>query len=460
MKLLQVPTVELEQRIKDELEANPALEEGKDKEADEYGDDYEYDEGEKSGEDDFDISDYLSDDDTPDYRYNTSNKGPDDESKQMPIGGGTSFHELLLSQLGLRDLDEHEVLLAENIIGNLDDNGYLRRELSSMVNDLAFTQNINTSVEELEKLLMVIQDFDPPGVGARNLRECLLIQIARKKNKDEDLLRAQEILEDHYEEFTKKHYSKIIKRMEISEDQLRDAMDEIVRLNPKPGNSLKESSKTVQHIVPDFLLTIEEDELNLQLNQRNAPELRVSKQYQQMLEGYSKDRNDKKNKDAILFVKQRIDAAKWFIDAIVQRQLTLMLTMNAIMEYQEEYFLTGDETKLKPMILKDIAEKVSMDISTVSRVANSKYVQTPYGTFLLKSFFSESIATESGEEVSSREVKKILMDAVENEDKKKPLTDQKLAEILKEKGYVIARRTIAKYRKQLKIPVARMRKEL
>lgn len=459
MKLLQVPTIELEQRIKEELESNPALEEGKDDDR-ESQDDYEFEDS-SDNDNDFDISDYLSDDDTPDYKYSSGNSSPDDEAKQTPFGGGKTFHEILLTQLGLRDLTEHQHLLAENIIGNLDDSGYLRRDLASMVNDLAFTQNIMATKEELEEVLEVIQDFDPPGVGARDLRECLLIQLRRKgEDMDEDRDLAVRILEEQFEEFTKKHYSKIQKKFEVSEDELRDAIDEIIRLNPKPGNSLKESSKTIQHIVPDFLMTVEDDELNLQLNQRNAPELRVSRQYKEMLEAYANNKSSKDNKDAVLFVKQRIDAAKWFIDAIVQRQLTLMLTMNAIMEYQKEYFLTGDETKLRPMILKDIAEIVDMDISTISRVANSKYVQTPYGTFLLKSFFSESISTESGEEVSTREVKKILQDAIDNEDKRKPLTDEKLAKLLKDKGYVIARRTVAKYREQLNIPVARLRKEI
>ncbi len=461
MKLLQVPTIELEQRIKEELESNPALEEGKDEDAEDVEDDLDYDDdANEDSESDFDISDYLDDDETPDYKLSVNNHSADDETKQTPLGSGSSFHELLRAQLGLRDLTEHQVTLAENIIGNLDDSGYLRRDPASMVNDLAFTQNIMTTKEELEEVLMVIQDFDPPGVAARDLRECLLIQIKRIEHPTDSTHLAQLILEEQFDEFTKKHYEKIQKKFEVDEEELREAIDEIIRLNPKPGNSLMESSKTIQHIVPDFLLTIEEEELSLQLNQRNAPDLKVSRQYKEMLEAYAADKNNKQNKDAVMFVKQRIDSAKWFIDAIVQRQLTLLLTMNAIMEYQKEYFLTGDETKIRPMILKDIAEIVEMDISTVSRVANSKYVQTPYGTFLLKSFFSESISTDTGEEVSTREVKKILQDAIDAESKKKPLTDEKLADLLKDKGYVIARRTVAKYREQLNIPVARLRKEI
>jgi len=460
MKLLQVPTIELEQRIKEELESNPALEEGKEEDAEDVDDDLDFDEKDDDSDDDFDISDYLDDDETPDYKLSISNKSADDETKQTPLGSGRSFHELLSVQLGLRDLTDHQVILAENIIGNLDDSGYLRRDLASMVNDLAFTQNIISTNEELEEVLLVIQDFDPPGVAARDLKECLLLQIRRVEHPTEETELAELILEEQFDEFTKKHYEKILKKFDVSEAQLKEAIDEIIRLNPKPGNSLMESSKTIQHIVPDFLMTIEEEELSLQLNQRNAPDLKVSRQYKEMLEAYAADKGNKQNKDAVLFVKQRIDSAKWFIDAIVQRQLTLLITMNSIMEYQKEYFLTGDETKLRPMILKDIAEIVEMDISTVSRVANSKYVQTPYGTFLLKSFFSESISTDTGEEVSTREVKKILQDAIDAENKKRPLTDEKLADLLKDKGYVIARRTVAKYREQLNIPVARLRKEI
>jgi RNA polymerase sigma-54 factor len=461
MKLLQVPTIELEQRIKEELEANPALDEGREEEDNEYDDEFDGEEERKEKDDEFDITDYLSDDETPDYKTSVNNKGVDDDDKHVPIGSGTTFQEMLTSQLSMRLLNEKQQVIAENIIGNLDDSGYLRRELKAIVNDMAFSQNVMTTVEELEEVLAVVQELDPPGVGARDLKECLVIQMKRKENPTWSQALAIIVLEDYFDEFSKKHYDKIIKKLELEDEQdLKEAVDEIIRLNPKPGNSMKESSKTMQHVVPDFLVSVEDDELKLQLNQRNAPELRVSKQYKEMLQGYSESKSDKQSKEALIFVRQKIDSAKWFIDAIKQRQNTLLITMKAILEHQESYFLTGDETKLKPMILKDIAEMVNMDISTISRVANSKYVQTPYGTFLLKTFFSESLSTDSGEEVSTREVKKILEDAIEAEDKRKPLTDEKLASLLKEKGYNIARRTVAKYREQLNIPVARMRKEL
>lgn len=462
MKLLQVPTIELEQRIKEELEANPALDEGREDERDEYDDDFDGEGDDRTEkDDDFDISDYLSDDETPDYKTSVNNKGVDDDDKHVPIGSGTTFQEMLSSQLSMRLLNEKQQEIAENIIGNLDDSGYLRRDLKAIVNDMAFSQNIMTTVEELEEVLAVVQELDPPGVGARDLKECLVIQMKRKENPTWSQALAIIVLEDYFDEFSKKHFDKIIKKLELEDEQdLKEAVDEIIKLNPKPGNSMKESSKTMQHVVPDFLVSVEDDELKLQLNQRNTPELRVSKQYKEMLQGYNESKSDKQSKEALIFVRQKIDSAKWFIDAIKQRQNTLLITMKAILEHQESYFLTGDETKLKPMILKDIAEMVNMDISTISRVANSKYVQTPYGTFLLKTFFSESLSTDSGEEVSTREVKKILEDAIEAEDKRKPLTDEKLASLLKEKGYNIARRTVAKYREQLNIPVARMRKEL
>lgn len=460
MKLLQVPTMELEQRIKEELEVNPALEEGREDDYDEVDNTEDFGEDLSDSRDEFDINDYL-DDDTPDYKLSTGGTG-NDEEKDMPMGSSRSFHENLRSQLGLRDLTEFQMVLGDNIIGNLDDSGYLRREVVSIVNDMAFTQNIMVTEEQLLEVLEVIQDLDPPGVGARDLRECLLIQLRRKANRHDPILEtAIEVLDKYFEEFTRKHYDQIVKRMDIDEEDLRDAVNEILRLNPKPGNSMQESTKSVQHIVPDFLISVEDDDVRLELNQRNAPDLRISSQYKEMLRGYAaSSKGDKQQKEAVMFVKQKIDAAKWFIDAILQRQQTLLLTMQAILTFQEDYFLTGDETKLKPMILKDIAELVNMDISTISRVANSKYVQTPYGTFLLKTFFSESLAKDTGEEVSTREVKKILQDAIEAEDKRKPLTDDRLTSLLKEKGYNIARRTVAKYREQLNIPVARMRKEL
>ncbi|MEM9053005.1 MAG: RNA polymerase factor sigma-54 [Bacteroidota bacterium] len=459
MKLLQVPTIELEQRIKEEMEANPALEEGADEE--EIKDDAEWEEDSSAETEEFDFSDYMQDDDIPAYKTSVSNKGVDDDEKTTPYAAGSSFRENLDRQLSLIDITEEEELLAKNLIGNLDDDGYLRRDLENIVDDLAFSQNVMTSAEDLERILLMIQDFDPAGVGARSLQECLLIQLRKQDQTYPSIKIATEVVEKNFDAFTKKHYDRILKKLDISSDDLKIAITEITKLNPKPGNSSRDTGKSTQQIVPDFSILIEDEELRLSLNGRNAPELKVSNSYREMMKGYAESKQkDKKQKEAILFVKQKIDSAKWFIDAIKQRQQTLLHTMDAIMNYQKDYFLTGDETKLKPMILKDIAEIVQMDISTISRVANSKYVQTPYGTFLLKSFFSESLSTDSGEEVSTREVKKILSDSIGAEDKKKPLTDEKLAALLKDKGYNIARRTVAKYREQLNIPVARLRKQL
>lgn len=474
MKLLQIPSIALEQRIKQEIEENPALDDSA--ADDDTGDENEeFDEtGEESGEeegdeyekdkDEFDISDYVDDDEFPDYRLYVNNTSPDDEVREMPFVSGVSFHEMLISQLGLKVLDERQRAIALTIIGNLDDAGYLQRELTAMVDDLAFSQNIHTTRDEILGMLMVIQELDPPGVGARNLQECLILQLKRKLQSEssESLQHAIVILEKYFNEFSKKHYDKIIHKAHISEETLKSAIDEILTLNPKPGNSLSETTRTNYYIIPDFIIQNKDGDLELILNSRNVPELRLSRTYLDMLETYAKSK-DKKNsvhKDAFLFIKQKVDSAKWFIDAIKQRQNTLYVTMNAILGYQKEYFLTGDETRLKPMILKDIAEIVGLDISTISRVANSKYVQTPYGTFLLKSFFSESLQTDSGEEVSTREIKKILSDCIEGESKSKPLTDEELTLELKDKGYNIARRTVAKYREQLNIPVARLRKEL
>lgn len=461
MKLLQVPTLELDQRIKQEIEENPALEEGKEELEDDYSNEDEYDDSDVNDDErDFDIDEYLGDDE-PSYKTSISNKGKDDDEKAVPLSSGKSFQERLMNQLNLQALTEKEVTIASFLIGNLDDAGYLERELEAIVDDLAFSQNISTTEEELEAVLEKVQELEPAGIGARDLRECLLLQIDRKQNGDITRYTAKKILEDHFETFTKKHYSKITHKLEISDDDLKQAIGEIIRLNPKPGGSLKESSKSLQQIVPDFQISENEGELQLTINGRNAPDLKVSRGYEKMLRNYAEGAKLNKNdKEAMTFVKQKLESAKWFIDAIKQRQNTLFLTMNAIMNYQKEYFLTGDETNLRPMILKDIAEIVDLDISTISRVANSKYVQTPFGTMSLKYFFSESLSTDSGEEVSTREVKTILTDAVEAENKKKPLTDEKLAKLLKEKGYNIARRTVAKYREQLNIPVARLRKEL
>lgn len=463
MKLLQLPTVALEQRIKEEMENNPALDEGKEEEEqdEEQEDDFgreEISEAEKE----FDFDDYIGDDDTPTYKLSVNNHSVDDEEKQVPLSGGATFQELLEAQLTLFNLDEDDHTIALHLIGSLDESGYLRRDIDAIVDDLAFTQNVITEVEHIAKILQIIQHFDPPGVGAKSLQECLLLQLKRKKDNSLIMRNAIEIIENYFDAFTKKHYSKITEALSISEENLKEVLEEILKLNPKPGNSLSDSAKVVQHVVPDFNLTIEDGEIGLTLNGRNAPDLKVSRQYSEMMQGYKaqKDKPSKSQKDALMFIKQKLDSAKWFIDAIKQRQHTLITTMEAIIEHQKDYFLEGDETSLNPMILKDIAEEVHLDISTISRVVNSKYVQTPYGTFLLKTFFSESLSTDSGEEVSTREVKKILKDAIEDEDKKKPLTDEKLSILLNDKGYNIARRTVAKYREQLNIPVARLRKEL
>ena len=465
MKLIQLPTQALEQKIKEEMEANPALEEGREEDmsADdrlESGEDSYESDNEVIEAEDINVDEYLSDDEIPDYRYRANNYSADDEDTRVPVSGGTSFHEYLTNQLGMRSLKENDRQIAEYLLGNIDDDGYIRRELSAIVDDLAFTQNIFTDEPKLEQILEIIQDLDPPGVGARDLKECLLIQLYRKEP-TASIKTAIAILEDHFDEFIKKHYQKMMDRLEIDEDFLKDAIHEISRLNPKPGNSSSNTQRSIQTIIPDFLINIQDGELELSLNARNAPELNVSREYQEMLEAYknSKEKN-KAQKEAILFVKQKLDGAKWFIDAIRQRQQTLMFTMSSIMNFQKEYFLSGDQRKLKPMILKDIADEIGMDISTVSRVASNKYVQTPYGTFLIKEFFSESMKNEAGEDVSTKQIKKILEDSISEEDKKKPLTDDKLAKLLKEKGFPIARRTVAKYREQLNIPVARLRKQL
>ncbi len=466
MKLLQIPTIALEQRIKQEIEENPALDEssGDDEfQENEQEEEFENKLDDQDGEE-FDLNDYLDEDDTPAYKLQINNYSQDDDRKEIPFASGKTFHDHLVSQLGLRFLSDKQIIIANTIIGNLDDAGYLQRDVNSMVDDLAFTQNLTTTPEEINTVLKVIQELDPAGVGARNLKECLLIQLRRKQEEEPglELELSVLILERYFNEFTKKHYDKIMKKSHMSEEDLKHAVGEILKLNPKPGNSMSEASRSSQYISPDFIINNQDGKLELSLNSRNTPELRLNKNYIDMIEAFAADKSKKSSqqKDAILFVKRKIDSAKWFIDAIKQRQNTLFTTMQAIMNYQKEYFLTGDETRLRPMILKDIAEIVSLDISTISRVANSKYVQTPFGTFLLKSFFSESMQTDSGEEVSTREIKKILQDCIEAESKNKPLTDEQLTKILRQKGYNIARRTVAKYREQLNIPVARLRKEL
>lgn len=462
MKLIQLPTQAFEQRLKQELEENPALEGGK--EESEYDSDLDntddFNDNETINADDINVDEYLSDDEIPDYRTHANNYSSDDDEKTMPYAAGTSFTQHLINQLNTYRLTEEEYSIAEFLVGSVDESGYIRRELTDIMDDLAFTQNVYTTEKSIENVLKIVHQLDPAGVGARNLQECLSIQLHRKeKNIDVEL--AIKIIDSAFEQFTKKHYKKLLQKFDVSEIQLKDAITEIENLNPKPGGSYAGNNRIVEHVVPDFAIKIVDSELELTLNGRNAPELHVSREYNNMLNGYkeSKDKS-KSQKDAVVFIKQKLDAAKWFIEAIKQRQQTLFLTMSAIMHYQREYFLTGDERNLKPMILKDIADEISMDVSTVSRVANSKYVDTPYGTKLIKEFFSESMKNDQGEDVSTREIKKILETVIEEENKKKPLTDETLAGILKEKGYPIARRTVAKYREQLDIPVARLRKKI
>ena len=464
MKLIQLPTQAFEQRLKQELEENPALESGKEENDaldDMYEDTYdESDDNESIDTEEINIDDYLSDDEIPDYRTQANNYSADDEDKRVPYAAGTSFTQYLLNQLNTVYLDDQEWAIAEFLVGSVDESGYIRRPLPDIMDDLAFTQNIYVEEDKIKQVLKIVQDLDPPGVAARSLDECLIIQLKRKEPKPSVEL-AINILERSFEYFTKKHYSKLIQKHHVSEEELKEAISEIEKLNPKPGGSYSGNTRMIEHIVPDFSIKIVDGELELSLNGRNAPELHVSKEYSNMLEGYKNAKEKSKSqKDTVMFIKQKLDAAKWFIDAISQRQQTLYITMSTIMEYQKEYFMTGDERKLRPMILKDIADKIDMDVSTVSRVANSKYVDTPYGTKLIKDFFSEAMKNEQGEDVSTREIKKILETVIRDEEKKKPLTDAKLAKILKEKGYPIARRTVAKYREQLDIPVARLRKEI
>ena len=459
MKLLQVPTMELEQRIKQEIEENPALEEGAESIEEDFANEEDYTE-ELDGSTDFDLSEYM-DDDSPDYKTQVNNRSNDDEEYFVPLSGEQSFQEKLIEQLHLLDLDDTQFSIADVIIGNLDESGYLNRTVYALVDDLAFSANIYVTEEQVEEVLSLVQELDPAGVGARDLRECLLLQLKRTQSGDITRYTAKKILEDHFDEFIKKHYDKIQLKLEIEDQDLKEAIDEILKLNPKPGGSMKESAKPMQQITPDFTVIEFEGRLELSIHGRNAPDLKVSREYENMLRGYSEGaKTSKSDKEAVSFVKQKLENAKWFIDAIKQRQNTLFVTMTAIMNYQRAFFLTGDETNLRPMILKDIAELVGLDISTISRVANSKYVQTNYGIYSLKYFFSESMSKDTGEEVSTREVKKILSEAIQGEEKNKPLTDDKLTLILQEKGYNIARRTVAKYREQLNYPVARLRKEL
>ncbi|MRI02533.1 RNA polymerase factor sigma-54 [Kriegella sp. EG-1] len=464
MKLIQLPTQAFEQRLKQELEENPALEGGKEKSDDlenDYDDNYDNEtDSETIAAEDINIDDYLSDDEIPDYRTKANNYSADDDEKSIPYAAGISFTQSLINQLNTVYLSDEEWNIAEFLIGSVDESGYIRRPLADILDDLAFTQNIYTDEKTIEKVLKIVQELDPPGVAARSLEECLIIQLKRKDPTPSTEL-AIAILEKSFDQFTKKHYKKLIQKHGITESELKNAVSEIERLNPKPGGSYAGNNRIVEHVVPDFSIRIVEGELELSLNGRNAPELHVSKEYSNMLKGYKDSKEKSKSqKDTVMFIKQKLDAAKWFIDAIRQRQQTLFITMNSIMNYQKEYFLTGDERNLRPMILKDIADEIHMDVSTVSRVANSKYVDTPYGTKLIKEYFSESMKNEQGEDVSTKEIKKILETVIGEEPKKKPLTDDKLAAILKEKGYPIARRTVAKYREQLGIPVARLRKQI
>ena len=470
MKLLQVPTANLEERIKEELEENPALEVGEEgqefEEVDEFKSDTDEEYEADSSTDDYDnidISEYVSegDDEVGDYKLRDENYPEIDDGKVIPIKVETSFYELLLTQLGMLELDEHRQKIAEQIVGSIDDDGYLRREITSIVDDLAFRQNVISNTPEVETLIKQIQQFDPPGICARDLRECLLLQLKRNLGEGREVELAMLVIEKYFDEFTKKHYEKIQRGLNLTDEHLKAVINQIIHLNPKPGGNIGEGSKGESYVVPDFFIFNNGGILELTLNSKNAPDLRISEGYRDMLKDYDKGtKKDKQQKEAVLFIKQKIDSAKWFIDMIKQRQQTLIGTMSSIMNYQQEFFLSGDETTLRPMILKDIAEMTGLDISTVSRVANSKFVQTEFGTYRLKFFFSESLSTDSGEEVSTREVKKILSDLIEAEDKHKPLSDEQLTDMLQEKGYNIARRTVAKYREQLNLPVARLRKEL
>ena len=465
MKLIQLPTQAFEQRLKQEIEENPALDFEKEA-ADEYNsdsneEDFDSSENDSIEMEDINIDEYLSDDEIPQYKLQTNNHSSDEDDNRIPYAGGVTFHQMLKSQLDTFTLNETELTIAEFLVGSIDESGYIRREMLDIVDDLAFTQNTYTSEEEVLSVLKeVIQKMDPIGVGARDLKECLLLQLQHKKEKYSRTL-AIEILKNSFDHFVKKHFEKLMQKLGIDENTLKEAIQEIEKLNPKPGGAFAGTNKIAEQIVPDFTIRIVEGALELSLNARNAPELHISRAYNNMLKGYQESKEKSKSqKDAVLFIKQKLDAAKWFIDAIRQRQQTLLVTMNCIMEYQRAFFLSGDDRKLKPMILKDIAEQIDMDISTVSRVANSKYVSTPYGTVLIKEFFSESMKNDQGEDVSTKEIKTILKNLIAQEDKKKPLTDDKLTVKLKEEGYPIARRTVAKYREQLDLPVARLRKEI
>ena len=467
MQLIQLPTTELEQRIKEEIQENPALEEGEeqDETIDELDGPDDAELVDSDGDDDdqveINIDEYLQDDDTPDYKTSVNNSSADDERKTIPVIYAASFQDMLMDQMHSFSFDERQEQIAQQIIGSIDDDGYLRRPLDQIANDLAFSLNVQCETAELESMLHVIHSFEPAGVGARDLRECLMLQLHRKEHHDPDHALAMRILDQHFNEFSNKQYSKIENDLHINDKELKAALNEILKLNPKPGGNFADTQRNPQQVIPDFIITNNDGKLELTLNSRNAPELKISRAYRDMLEHYSKSKDkNKAQREAVSFVKQKLDAAQWFIDALTERQNTLMNTMSAILNYQYDYFLEGDETKLKPMVLKNIAEITGYDISTISRVSNSKYVQTPSGTISLKFFFSEGVKTYTGEEASSREVKKTLQDVIAEEDKHNPLTDDELMHILKEKGYKMARRTVAKYREAMNIPIARMRKEI
>lgn len=466
IRLLELPAIELEERIKHELEENPALEEGKDflddlDRSENEGESFEVHDSDLTVEDSIDLGDYRTEDDIPDYKLRELTERAE-KKEEIPFSVSESLNEYLLQQLGLRDLSERHVKIAEYIIGNIDDNGYLRRDLSAIADDLIFQAGLDVTEQDIEEVLSVIQDFEPVGVGARDLQECLLLQLTKQ---DEDTTKglAIRILTEFFEEFTRKHYDKIMRGLELDEDIMKKVIREITMLNPKPCANWGDSTETTfSQVVPDFVVEAINGDLILSLNNRGIPEMRISREYTEMFEDYTNNKMNQTTqmKEAVLFVKQKLDSAQWFIEAIKQRQETLQRTMETIISLQRNFFLSGDEATLRPMILKDVAERSGYDISTISRVSNSKYVQTNFGIYPLKYFFSESIQTDSGEEISTREVKAILKEYIEGEDKRRPLTDEELAALLKEKGYVIARRTVAKYREQLEIPVARLRKEI
>ncbi|MGN0187007.1 MAG: RNA polymerase factor sigma-54 [Paludibacteraceae bacterium] len=462
IKMLEYPTVELEERIREELEANPALDEGKAEMPDNDDNEFDNTSDETTDNNDFDMTEYAADDDIPDYKLQTHNHSADDKETTMPLSAQQSFHEHLTDQLGLMRLDRRILGLATYIVGNIDDDGYLRRDLESMADDLAFQFGVSASDNDMRAALAAVQNLDPAGIAARNLQECLLLQLKRRPQ-NTDTARAITIVEKYFDQFSKKQYEILAKRLNITDNDMKNVVAEIRRLNPKPGNAYATTAELMQaQITPDFIVENDNGRLLVSLNNVNVPDLHVSKEYTDMVNEYvgNKANQTRQMHDAITFAKQKIDAARWFIDALQQRNITLLKTMNAIVEHQREYFIDGDETKLRPMKLKDIAEQVGYDISTISRVSNSKYVQTNFGIFPLKHFFVETMQTSDGGETSNRAIKTIIANLVAGEDPRNPINDDQLTEYLQKSGYIIARRTVAKYREQLGIQVARLRKEL